>query len=75
MEFNPLDVIIPAGHCFRLELTETGMDYLPGPCASNALGGLTINYGTFGMPIIDRPVDHDSWFLTPPWWEQQPIPT
>ena len=75
MEFNPLDVIIPAGHSLRLELTEMGMDYLPGPCASNALGGLTINYGTFGMPIIDRPVDHDSWFLTPPWWEQQPIPS
>jgi len=74
MEFNPLDIIIPEGHSLRLELTERGMDYLPSPCATNPLGGLTVNGGDFGIPIIERPPNHDSWFLTPPWWEQQSIP-
>ena len=26
MEFNPMDVIVPAGHEIRIELTERGMD-------------------------------------------------
>ena len=60
MEFNPLDVVLPAGHALRLELSETGEDYLPGPCASNPAGGLTVNGGTFGLPLIDRPVNHES---------------
>ena len=59
MEFNPLDVIVPAGHTLRIELTEAGEDYLPGPCATNPLGGLSIDGGTIGLPLIDRPVDHD----------------
>ena len=74
MEFNPLDVIVPDGHSLRIELTETGEDYLPGPCATNILGGLSIEGGTIGLPLIDRPVDHEAWFCAPPWWEQQPIP-
>jgi len=74
MEFNPLDIIIPEGHSLRLELTESGEDYLSSPCATNPLGGLTVNGGNFGLPIIDRPDSHDAWFLAPPWWEQQPIP-
>ncbi|RJU80053.1 MAG: CocE/NonD family hydrolase [Candidatus Poseidoniales archaeon] len=75
MEFNPLDVIVPAGHSLRIELTETGEDYLPGPCAGNPLGGLIIEGGTVGLPLIDRPVDDDRWFLSPAWWDQQPIPS
>ena len=59
MEFNPLDVILPAGHSLSIELTDTGMDYLPSTCA---LAGLSIQGGTFGMPLIDRPVGHDNWF-------------
>ncbi len=74
MEFNPLDVVVPAGHTLRIELTENGEDYLPSPCASNPLGGLTVDGGVVGLPIIDRPKSHDSWFLAPPWWDQQPIP-
>ena len=74
MEFNPLDVILPAGHALRIDLTETGEDYLPGPCASNPTGGLTVNGGIIGLPLIDRPVDDDRWFLSPAWWDQQPIP-
>ena len=75
MEFNPLDVILPAGHTLRIELTESGEDYLPGPCASNPAGGLSINGGTVGLPIIDRPVSDERWFLAPAWWDQQPIPS
>ena len=74
MEFNPMDVIVPAGHSIRIELTETGEDYLPGPCAANPLGGLSVDGGMIGLPLIDRPVNDDSWFLAPAWWEQQPIP-
>jgi predicted acyl esterase len=74
MEFNPLDVIVPAGNSLRIELTETGEDYLPGPCATNPLGGLSIDGGTVGLPLINRPVNHEAWFLAPPWWEQQAIP-
>ena len=75
MEFNPLDIILPAGHALRIDLTESGEDYLPGPCASNAAGGLVVNGGTIGLPMIDRPTDDDRWFLAPAWWEQQPIPS
>ena len=74
MEFNPLDVVVPAGHTLRIELTETGEDYLPSPCASNPLGGLSVDGGMIGLPIIDRPNSHESWFLAPPWWDQQAIP-
>ena len=74
MEFNPLDVVLPAGHALRIELTETGEDYLPGPCASNPVGGLSVSGGTLGLPLIDRSVDDERWFLAPAWWDQQPIP-
>ncbi|MFL2984792.1 MAG: CocE/NonD family hydrolase [Candidatus Poseidoniaceae archaeon] len=67
MEFNPLDVIIPAGHSLRIELTETGEDYLPSPCATNPLGGLTINGGVIGFPIIDRSPSHEAWFEAAHW--------
>lgn len=74
MEFNPLDIVIPAGHSLRIELTETGEDYLPSPCSTNPAGGLTVNGGVIGLPIIDRPVSHEAWFDVPAWWDQQSIP-
>ena len=52
MEFNPLDVMVPAEHVLSLELTDTGEDYLPSTCA---LAGLSVQGGMFGMPLIDRP--------------------
>ena len=58
MEFNPLDVIVPAGHSLRIELTEAGEDYLPGPCATNPLGGLSIDGGTIGLPLIELSLIH-----------------
>ena len=66
MEFNPLDIVLPAGHSLSIELTETGEDYLPSTCAAF---GLSIQGGTFGLPLIDRPEDDERWFLAPPWWE------
>ena len=59
MEFNPLDVVLPAGHMLSIELTDTGEDYLPSTCA---VTGLTVQGGTFGMPVIERSVTHESWF-------------
>ena len=59
MEFNPLDVVLPAGHRLSIEFTETGEDYLSSTCAAV---GLNIQGGTFGMPLIDRPVTHENWF-------------
>ena len=59
MEFNPLDVVLPAGHVLSIELTDTGEDYLPSTCAAT---GLSVEGGTFGMPLIERPSNHDNWF-------------
>jgi len=53
MEFNPLDVVLPAGHSLSIELTDTGEDYLPSTCAAT---GLSVQGGTFGMPVIERPI-------------------
>jgi hypothetical protein len=69
MEFNPLDVRLQAGDSIRIELTESGEDYLPSTCAGV---GLTVNMdesSTLGLPLIDRAVDDNRWFLSPPWWE------
>lgn len=59
MEFNPLDVVLPAGHELAIELTDTGEDYLPSTCA---LTGLSVMEGTFGLPLVERPVGHENWF-------------
>ena len=59
MEFNPLDVVLPAGHILSIELTDTGEDYLPSTCA---VMGLSVQGGTFGMPLIERPATHQNWF-------------
>ena len=75
MEFNPMDVDLDAGAVIEVVLTETGEDYLPSPCA---VIGMNVNIdasSTLSLPLIDRPVDDDRWFLAPPWWEQQPIPS
>ena len=75
MEFNPMDVDLDAGTVIEVVMTETGEDYLPSPCA---VVGMNVNIdasSTLSLPLIDRPVDDDRWFLAPPWWEQQPIPS
>ena len=75
MEFNPMDVDLDAGAVIEVVMTETGEDYLPSPCA---VVGMNVNIdasSTLSLPLIDRPVDDDRWFLAPPWWEQQSIPS
>jgi hypothetical protein len=75
MEFNPMDVDLAAGAVVEIVLTETGEDYLPSPCA---VVGLNVNFdasSVLSLPLIDRPADDDRWFLAPPWWQQQPIPS
>ena len=59
MEFNPMDVVLPAGHALRIELTETGEDYLPSTCA---LIGLNVDGGTLGLPLVERQIGHENWF-------------
>lgn len=75
MEFNPLDVRLSKGDSIQLVLSENGEDYLPSPCA---LVGLSVNDNAdsvLSLPLIDRDADDDRWFLSPPWWDQQPIPS
>ena len=69
MEFNPIDAIIPAGNEIRIELTESGEDYLPSPCAQN---GLIINADStseLSLPLIEREDDAPEWFDVPNWWD------
>lgn len=70
MEFNPMDVRVPAGHSIELVITESGEDYLPSPCAAI---GMTISGGEqpLGLPLTDRSENADEWFNVPPWWEQE----
>jgi len=75
MEFNPMDVRLDAGSQIEIRMTESGEDYLPSPCS---LVGLNVNIdesSTLSLPLIDRPSHDDRWFLSPAWWEQQPIPS
>ena len=65
MEFNPLDVVLPAGHTLVIELTERGEDYLPSPdCAAIGLN-VDASSSTLSLPIIDRPADDVRWFQVP----------
>jgi hypothetical protein len=69
MEFNPMDVVVPAGHEISVELTDTGADYLPSTCAAVGLNVFIDESSTLGLPLIDRPSDDNRWFLAPPWWD------
>ncbi len=71
MEFNPLDVVLPAGHAIRIDLTETGEDYLSSPCAAIGMAVHLDDRSELGLPIIDRPTGDARWFDVPPWWEHQ----
>ena len=69
MEFNPMDVVVPAGHEISIELTDTGEDYLPSTCAAVGMAVFIDESSTLSLPLIDRAEDDDRWFLAPPWWE------
>ena len=74
MEFNPLDVVLPAGHGIEIELTETGEDYLPSTCAAVGMAVFIDESSSLGLPLIERPEAHENWFLAPPWWESPDAP-
>jgi hypothetical protein len=74
MEFNPMDVVLPAGHEIRVELTESGEDYLPSPCAAIGINVNLDDSSTLSLPLIEREEGHENWFEAPHWWEHQPIP-
>ncbi len=65
MEFNPLDVMLPAGHAIRVDLTESGEDYLPSPCALTGIGISLDESSELGLPIIHRPPADHRWFTVP----------
>ncbi len=72
MEFNPMDVIVPAGHEIRIELTENGMDYLPSPCAAIGMQVNTDSSSTLSLPLIDRDEETaPEWFEVPNWWDAE----
>jgi predicted acyl esterase len=52
MEFQGLDVLLPAGHGIKLVLTETGEDYLAPACGISC--PVTVEGGTFSFPSIQR---------------------
>lgn len=61
MEFQAIDVILPAGHGIRLVLTETGEDYLAPACGP--LCPVTVNGGMLTVDHILR--DGSNTLLTP----------
>ena len=61
MEFQGIDVILPAGHGIKLVLTETGEDYLAPACGNTC--PVSVNGGTFSFPHIDR--DGSNILVTP----------
>jgi predicted acyl esterase len=65
MEFNPLDVVLPAGHTLRIELTESGEDYLPAPCALVGMAVEVDSASALGLPLITRTVAAGAWFDVP----------
>ena len=60
--------VITSGNGVVLEFSESGMDYLPSPCAATGLEVLSVE---LTLPIIDRGGEHEAWFDVPPWWEVQ----
>jgi len=65
MEFNPMDVVLPAGHAIRVDLTESGEDYLPSPCAVTGIGVSLDESSEIGLPLINRPAGDSHWFVVP----------
>jgi len=52
MEFQGLDVVLPAGHGIKLVLTESGEDYLAPTCGTAC--PVTVSGGEFSIPTIIR---------------------
>ena len=70
MEFNPMDVIVPAGNEITIELTEMGMDYLPSACAAIGMQVNIDSSSVLSLPLIDRDEETaPEWFEVPNWWD------
>ncbi len=61
MEFQGLDVILPAGNGIKLILTETGEDYLSPACGNSC--PVSVNGGVLSLPHIIR--DGENILITP----------
>jgi hypothetical protein len=61
MEFQGMDVILPAGHGLELVFTQNGEDYLPPACSNTC--PITVNSGELMLPVIDR--DGSTILITP----------
>ena len=61
MEFEPLDVVLPAGHGIILTLAGTGEDYLPSAVAAPVL--VDQGASVLRLPLVERGEDA---FFTPP---------
>ena len=54
MEFQGMDVILPAGNGLRFVITDTGEDYLAPACGTACVVHVLPSMSTFEAPIIDR---------------------
>ena len=54
MEFQGMDVILPAGHGLRFVITDTGEDYLAPACGTACVVHVLPSLSTFEAPVIDR---------------------
>jgi len=54
MEFQGMDVLLPAGHGLRFVFTDTGMDYLAPACGSACTVHILPSLSVFEAPTIDR---------------------
>jgi len=61
MEFQGMDVILPAGHGLEIALMQNGLDYLPPACSNTC--PITVNSGELMLPVIDR--DGSTILITP----------
>ena len=61
MEFQGMDVLLPAGHALEVVLSQSGEDYLPPACSTTC--PVTVNGGVLTLPVIDR--DGSTVLITP----------
>ena len=63
MEFQAMDVLLPAGHGLKFVLAENGEDYLAPACGNTCTVHVIPSASTVGLPLIDR--DGSNLLITP----------
>lgn len=63
MEFQAMDVLLPAGHGLKFVLAENGEDYLAPACGNTCTVHVIPSTSTVGLPLIDR--DGSNLLITP----------